>query len=358
MVDEEADEGVDVHGVHVLARLREVAELHLVLHVVHLLLRRVVAHSTHKVRQLVQGDGAVEPTRLGRVLVLATDHRVVEEVFHVLVGLAITTSLDEVDEWFDPFTAESDSLIYGRDIDRPHVNSQVLAAAREQIFAIAGSAYVFNDIGVCDETHGLIGVAIKGHLDQSDDLLLSGVYEELVGVVLDVEFLQLDDLPAVGGPEACAAAVLGADVPYLHLVVVVGGKEEILLGVDLGVPDAGGGVRLLLDLEHGHHLQALLLRGRVHVVLEDAAVTPDGEQTQFGLLVLVQALPEGDGSDFDLVGAALPMELPFNGLGRVPLQVVLLKQAHALVGVHRREIFTPDPVIGNDEAQDLGAGVL
>ena len=117
VIHEESDEGINVDGVHVLAGLREIAELHLVLHVVHFLLRRVVAHGTHQVRQLVQGHRPIETTRLRRVLVFAADHRVVEEVLHVLVGLTITPALDEVDKRLNTLTAKSDSLVDGRDVD-------------------------------------------------------------------------------------------------------------------------------------------------------------------------------------------------------------------------------------------------
>jgi hypothetical protein len=41
-------------------------------------------------------DCAVEVACLGRVLILATDHRIVEEIFHILIVMVIATTLDQV----------------------------------------------------------------------------------------------------------------------------------------------------------------------------------------------------------------------------------------------------------------------
>lgn len=330
-----------------LAGLSEVRELDLVLHVLDLLLSGIVAHGAHQVRQLIQGHCPVETTRLGRVLVLAADHRIVEEIFHVLVGLAIAATFDQVDERLDAFTAQGDCLVNRRHINRPHVNGQVLTTTSEQILAIRRSADIFHDVGVRDQAHGLVRVAIQRHLDEADDLLFRSVYKELVGVVFDVELLQLDDLPAIGWSQACAPGVFGADVPDLHLVVIIGSEKQVFLSVDLRVPNACGRVSLFLDFETCHNLETLLLRRGVHIVLEDTAVTPDGEQTQLSLLVLVQALPESNRGNLNLMCAALPVELPLNGLGGVALQVILLEQADALIRVHGREILASSAIIGN-----------
>ena len=87
-----------------LTGLCKVAKFHLILHVVNLLLSWVVAHGSHKVRELVKGDCAVEATCFGCVLIFATDHRVVEKVFHILVGLAIAATFDQVDKGLNTLT--------------------------------------------------------------------------------------------------------------------------------------------------------------------------------------------------------------------------------------------------------------
>jgi hypothetical protein len=78
-------------------------------------------------------------------------------------------------------------------------------------------------------------------------------------------------------------------------------------------------VSLLLDLEHRHHFQAFLLRRGIYIVLKDAAVMADGEQTELGLLVFIKTFTESDRSNLDFVCTTLAMELPFNGFGCVTL---------------------------------------
>lgn len=87
-----------------LAGLCKVAEFYLILHVVNLLLCWVVAHGSHKVGELIKGNCAVEAACLGCVLIFTTDHRVVEEVLHILVGLAIAATFDQVDKRLDTLT--------------------------------------------------------------------------------------------------------------------------------------------------------------------------------------------------------------------------------------------------------------
>ena len=114
-----------------LAGLCKVAEFYLILHVVDLLLCWVVAHCSHKVRELVKGNCAVEAACLGSVLIFAADHRVVEEVLHILVGLAIATTLNQIDKGLDTLTTKSDSLVNWGHIDRPHIHSEILSTASE-----------------------------------------------------------------------------------------------------------------------------------------------------------------------------------------------------------------------------------
>ena len=94
VVDKESNERVEIYGVHVLSSLGKVAELDLVLHVVDFLLSWVITHGAHQVRQLVQRYRAVESSSFGGVLILASDHGVVEEILHVLVGLPVAASFD------------------------------------------------------------------------------------------------------------------------------------------------------------------------------------------------------------------------------------------------------------------------
>lgn len=94
MVDEQSDERVKVDLQLRLSVVSVRAETNFVHHVLNLLVGRVVAHSSHQIRQLVDWDLALKLASFGRVFFLRTNHRVVEEVVDVLVGLALGTTFN------------------------------------------------------------------------------------------------------------------------------------------------------------------------------------------------------------------------------------------------------------------------
>ena len=182
VVDEEPDESLQVDFEVWLTARSICAETHLVHHIFNFLLRGVVAHGSHQVSQLVYRHPAFELACLRRVLLLRTDHRVIEEVVYVLVGLSRGATFDKLDKGFDTFAAHSDSLFNRRDIDMPHVDSEVRATACEDKFAVSTGTDVLNFVRVCNQTHSLVRVAVKGQLDQTNDLLVCGVKKVLLSV--------------------------------------------------------------------------------------------------------------------------------------------------------------------------------
>jgi hypothetical protein len=88
---------------------------------------------------------------------------------------------------------------------------------------------------------------------------------------------------------------------------------------------------LFLYPEHSHYLKASLHGRSIHVVFKYTAVFADGEQSQFRVLVLVEALSKGDTCDFYFMSSSLSMELPLDWLGCITLEVIFLKEANALI---------------------------
>lgn len=136
MVDEELDECVEVDIELWLSHGRERAVTHLVTHVLDLLLRGVVSHSSHKVSKLVNWYLAFELASLGRVLFLRSDHGVVEEIVDILICLTLSTAFNQLDERFNAIASHSDGLLNRADIDSPHVDCEVSTSASEDILAV------------------------------------------------------------------------------------------------------------------------------------------------------------------------------------------------------------------------------
>ena len=182
VVDEQPDESLQVNFEVGLTARSICAETHLVHHIFNFLLRRVVAHGSHQVSQLVYWHPAFELARLGRVLLLRADHRVIEEVVYVLVCLSRGATFDKLDKGLDTFTAHSDSLFNRRDINMPHVDREVRTTACEDKLAVSAGTDVLDFVRVCDETHSLVRVAVERQLDQTDDLLVRGVKKVLLSI--------------------------------------------------------------------------------------------------------------------------------------------------------------------------------
>lgn len=137
MIYEKPNESVHIYEVCGITELRVNREFDLTLHVVYLLLSWVVTHRSHEIWQLSEWDGVVQFSRLGGILVLRSDLRVVEVIFHVLVILALSTSLNQIDEWFDALTTKLDSHLNGIDINAPHFDREICTTACEEISTIS-----------------------------------------------------------------------------------------------------------------------------------------------------------------------------------------------------------------------------
>jgi hypothetical protein len=171
-----------------------------------LLVGRIVAHSSHQVRQLVDWDLALKLASFGRVFLLGTNHRVVEEVVDVLVGLALGTTFNQLNERLDALTAHRDRLLNRVNVDVPHVDGKISSTACENILSIGGSADILHFVGMSNQTHRLVRVAIERQLDEADDLLVGGVKHVLLSVAsVLLEQLQLGDLTTIGRSETSSS---------------------------------------------------------------------------------------------------------------------------------------------------------
>mmetsp|Transcript_28527 Transcript_28527/g.35262 ORF Transcript_28527/g.35262 Transcript_28527/m.35262 type:complete len:209 (+) Transcript_28527:725-1351(+) len=207
MIYEKHDEVLEAHPEVRLTLGCVGAEAHLIHHVDDLLLRGVVAHGAHEAGQLLDGHATLQLPRLRRVLFFRADHRVVEEVINVLVGLAFGTTFDQLDEGLDAVAAKSDRLLNRGHVDVPHVDSEVATTTREDVLAVARRANILHLIGVSDQTHRLMRVAIEGKLDETDDFLGGLVEKVLLAVAKPVlvQKLQLRDLASVRWSKASAS---------------------------------------------------------------------------------------------------------------------------------------------------------
>ena len=124
MVHKQGDEAVegDVSRWH--SHLRELTVFHFVDDILHFLLGGVVAHSAHQVGQLINRHLLVlELAGFCCVFFFGADYTVVEEIVHVLEGLALASTLNKINEWFNTFTTHSDSLFDRGDTNFPHIHS-------------------------------------------------------------------------------------------------------------------------------------------------------------------------------------------------------------------------------------------
>jgi len=113
MINKQADKCVDINSIHMLPGLGEVAKLDLLFHIINLLLSRVVPHSSHQIRKLIKRYGSIKTTSFSCVFIFTTDHRVVEEIFHVLVSLPVSPAFNQVDKRLDSLSTESHCLVNG-----------------------------------------------------------------------------------------------------------------------------------------------------------------------------------------------------------------------------------------------------
>ena len=112
-----------------------------------------------------------------------------------LPGLA---TLDEVDERLHIFfalAAHVDCILDRRNVNGPHLDGEVIAAAGEEELTVVRAAEVSDLVRVCDQAHGLVEVAGKRHLDEADDFLGRRVDEVVIlRIAGHLELLHLGDL--------------------------------------------------------------------------------------------------------------------------------------------------------------------
>ena len=100
-------------------------------HVLDFLFGWVVSHCTHEIFKFIDGDFAIKLSCLSGVLLLTSDHGVVEEVIHVLEGLSITATFDEANERLNTLTTKSNCLFNWGHINLPDVYCQILTSTSE-----------------------------------------------------------------------------------------------------------------------------------------------------------------------------------------------------------------------------------
>jgi hypothetical protein len=125
----------------------KLAVLNFVNHILDLLLSRVVTHSSHQVRKLINRYLLVVqfPCLCG-VLLFRPDYTVVEKVIHILECLALSATLNKVDKRLDSFTSNCYCLLNWGYVNIPHVDGKIVATASKDVFAIGRAANVGNFI--------------------------------------------------------------------------------------------------------------------------------------------------------------------------------------------------------------------
>ena len=92
-----------------------------------------------------------------------------------MIYLTVAAALDQVYKWLDAVAAHFDSLLDWVDINTPHFDREIITTSSEKIASIRRSTKVRYLVGMRDQTHSLIGIAIKWQLDQTNDLFGCGI---------------------------------------------------------------------------------------------------------------------------------------------------------------------------------------
>lgn len=100
------------------------------------------------------------------MFVLRTDLTVVEEILQVSEGLALEAPFEEVGEdvvltLLVGFRCE-EVLLESQEVYTPDVNGVIITTRCEEMFSIRCATDAHDLIGVSDQSHSFIGVAIKG----------------------------------------------------------------------------------------------------------------------------------------------------------------------------------------------------
>jgi len=91
------------------ALFRQKLESNFVNHIFLFLFGRIVTHRPHQIRNFLYRDLSIELSRFSCIFLFRPDHRVVEEVIHVLEGLPFPSTFDQIYKWLNPCAARLDS---------------------------------------------------------------------------------------------------------------------------------------------------------------------------------------------------------------------------------------------------------
>ena len=123
MIYEQGDKLIESHIIASSCLFSKTAISHFISHVFDLLLCRVVSHCTHKVFKLIDWYFTIKLSSESCIFFFASNHRIVEEVVHILESLAIAATLNESDEWLNTVTSKGNCLLYWCNIYLPDVHS-------------------------------------------------------------------------------------------------------------------------------------------------------------------------------------------------------------------------------------------
>jgi hypothetical protein len=91
-------------------------------HIFNFLLRRIVAHSSHQVRKLVDGNlFIVKLSSFCCIFFLSPNYAIVKEIIHILECLSFSTTFNQINKRLDSFTTNCDGLFNWSNIDVPHM---------------------------------------------------------------------------------------------------------------------------------------------------------------------------------------------------------------------------------------------
>ena len=192
--------------------------------------------------------------------------------------MTLSATFNQLDEWLDIVTAERDSLLDRLNVNLPHVDCEVSATASEDVLAVGTGTDILHLVGVRNQTHGFVRVAIEWQLDQADNFLGGLVKQVLLTLAKSVliQQFQFRDLATVGRSQAGATRRLGCGVPQLHLVLIVGRQEKAFFTVQVAwVPDAGRRLGFHFEAEHVFDWEAGIHGSVCDIVLEAAAILAD-----------------------------------------------------------------------------------
>jgi len=130
-------------------------------HIFHFLLRRIVTHSSHQVRKLVNWNlFIVKLSSFCCIFFLSPNYAVIKEIIHILECLSFSTTFNQIYKRLDSFTTNCDGLFNWSNIDVPHVYSKIFTATCKYVLSVCCTANVSHVIWMCDQSHSFVWIAI------------------------------------------------------------------------------------------------------------------------------------------------------------------------------------------------------